>query len=77
MPSGSSWAAVPGTVICAGAVGVGVAVGNTAPPLGSPVGAGSCAMAAAGQDDIRDVRSAGANARRENKPYSSFVGLRG
>src|SRR3954451_20427118 len=75
VPSGSKWAAVPGTVIWAGvATGAGVPGGKTAPPLGPPVGAGACARAADGRTSMSDVRSAGANARRENKPYSSFVG---
>jgi hypothetical protein len=34
-------------------------------------------MAAEGRTNMHDVRIARANARRENKPYSSFVGLRG
>jgi hypothetical protein len=49
--------------------------GYCAPP--DALGAVACAIAAAGrtQKDI-DVRVS-ASARRENKPYSSFVGLRG
>src|ERR1700759_2549340 len=72
VPSGISFASAPGTVRFTTGGGGG---GYCAPP--EALGAADCAMAAAGNSrkDI-DVRVS-ANARRENKPYSSFVGLRG
>ena len=48
---------------------------KAAPPDAS--GAGACATAVAGRTSTKDVEIARANARREIKPYSSFVGLRG
>src|SRR6478735_9029869 len=80
LPSGSSCATVPGTVMSAGpgagagvagATGVGVGVGKAAPP--EPF----CASAVPGRTSTEVVAIARANARREIKPYSSFVGLRG
>src|SRR3954465_6726940 len=80
LPSGSSCATVPGTVMSAGpgagaagaaGGGVGVGVGKAAPP--EPF----CARAALGRTNTAVVGIARANARREIKPYSSFVGLRG
>ena len=53
----------------------GVGAWKAAPPDSS--GAGACAAAVAGRTRNKDVVIARANARREIKPYSSFVGLRG
>src|SRR3954447_4021293 len=72
VPSGRSLATVLGTVSGAGA---GTGPGNAAPPLGSAPGV--WAEATDGRTSMDDVSSARADARRENKPYSSFVGLRG
>src|SRR4051794_39575451 len=77
LPSGSSCATAPGTVMSAGSgagagiEGVGVGVGAAAPP--EPF----CASAELGTIKTEVVAIARANARREIKPYSSFVGLRG
>src|SRR4051794_28876153 len=80
LPSGSSCATAPGTVMSAGsgagagvagAAGTGVGVGAAAPP--EPF----CASAVPGTIKTEVVAIARANARREIKPYSSFVGLRG
>src|SRR3954451_23452679 len=72
VPSGRSLATVSATVIGAGGA---TGAGNEAPPLGWEPGV--WAEAADGRTSMDDVSSARANARRENKPYSSFVGLRG
>src|SRR5215204_3595570 len=75
LPSGISWATLPGTVRSTGGGGGGGGGWKTAPPDAS--GAGTCATAVAGRTSVNDVQIVRANARRENKPYSSFVGLRG
>ena len=75
MPSGISWATLPGTVRSTGGGGGGGGAWKAAPP--DPSGAGACATAVAGRTSVKDVQNARAYARRENKPYSSFVGLRG
>src|SRR5690349_4739235 len=71
VPSGSSLATVPGTVMFAGSAGaagaaagggVGVGVGNAAPP--EPF----CASAALGRMNAEVVAIATANARRDFKP---------
>src|ERR1700759_4324788 len=69
--SGRSLATDPGVVRFT----TGVGAWYSAPP--AAVGAGACAWAATGNSkkDI-DVRVS-PSPRRENKPYSSFVGLRG
>src|SRR5690242_8270103 len=67
VPSGKSWATVPGTTMSVGA-GVGAGVGaKTAPP--EPSGAGACAAAVAGRIKATDVVIARANARRETKIF--------
>ena len=76
VPSGISWATLPGTTRFDGPGGGGGGGSwKAAPP--DPSGAGACATAVAGRTSVKDVQNARANARRENKPYSSFVGLRG
>src|SRR3954451_13435812 len=82
LPSGRICATAPPTTMSSGlgvatgatgaaGVGTGVGVGNAAPP--EPF----CASAALGRIKTEVVANARANARRENKLNSSFVGLRG